>query len=44
MKVVVRGKSGLKGFQLSSLSLQESTRRAEDRTYVAYRELELDGL
>ncbi|AWS00489.1 transposase [Metallosphaera hakonensis] len=45
VKTMVRGKSGLKGFQqLSSLRLQESVRKVEDRTYVAYRELELDGL
>lgn len=34
----------MKGFQqLSSLPLQESVRKVDDRTYV-YRELELDGL
>jgi len=45
VKTIIRGKSSLKAFkELSTLPLIEKIFKVEDRIYVAYRMVEIDGL
>lgn len=45
VKTIIRGKSSLKAFkELSTLPLVEKIFKVEDRIYVAYRMVEINGL